>query len=159
MDHQSFYRSQKNSKFLASTASTYRRSVPQLPCLADNDYYLSSAFTHKYFGPLNMKRTIATALLFSTLGGGVVLAQTSTSSSSTMPPAVTTNGTNTTVPPPVAGANSFILAPAQKRMEDQGSTQVSALTKDDKSIWRGHAVNNGKAVNVALDYQGNITAN
>ena len=51
------------------------------------------------------------------------------------------------------------MAQAQKRMEDQGYTQVSALAKDDKSIWRGHAMKNGKAVDVALDYQGNITAN
>jgi hypothetical protein len=51
------------------------------------------------------------------------------------------------------------MAQAQKRFEDQGYTQVSALAKDDKSIWRGHAMKDGKAVNVALDYQGNITAN
>ena len=106
-----------------------------------------------------MNRTIAAALLFSTLGGGVVLAQTTTSPSSTMPPAVTTNGANTTTAAPVAGANSFTMAQAQKRIEDQGYTQVSALAKDDKSIWRGHAMKNGKAVDVALDYQGNITAN
>ena len=37
--------------------------------------------------------------------------------------------------------------------------QVSELAKDDKSIWRGHAMKDGKAVDVALDYQGNITAN
>ena len=45
------------------------------------------------------------------------------------------------------------------RIEDQGYTQVSALAKDDKSIWRGHAMKSGKAVDVALDYQGNVTAN
>jgi hypothetical protein len=55
--------------------------------------------------------------------------------------------------------SSFTMAQAQKRFEDQGYTQVSALAKDDKSIWRGHAMKDGKAVNVALDYQGNITAN
>jgi len=104
-----------------------------------------------------MNRTIAAALLFSTLGVGVVLAQTTTSPSSTAPP--TTNGANVTTAAPVAGANSFTMAQAQKRIEDQGYTQVSALAKDDKSIWRGHAMKNGKAVDVALDYQGNITAN
>ena len=76
-----------------------------------------------------------------------------------MPPAVSTNSANTTTAAPVAGANSFTMAQAQKRIEDQGYTQVSALTKDDKSIWRGHAMKNGKSVDVALDYQGNITAN
>lgn len=106
-----------------------------------------------------MNRTIAATLLFSTLGVGVVLAQTTTSPSSAATPAVTTNSANTTAAAPVAGANSFTMAQAQKRLEDQGYTQVSALSKDDKSIWRGHAMKNGKAVDVALDYQGNITAN
>ena len=106
-----------------------------------------------------MNRTIAATLLFSTLGVGVVLAQTTTSPSSAATPAVTTNSANTTAAAPVAGANSFTMAQAQKRIEDQGYTQVSALAKDDKSIWRGHAMKNGKAVDVALDYQGNITAN
>jgi hypothetical protein len=105
-----------------------------------------------------MNRTIAATLLFSTLGVGVVLAQTTTSPSST-DPAVTTNSANTTAAAPVAGANSFTMAQAQKRLEDQGYTQVSALAKDEKSIWRGHAMKNGQAVDVALDYQGNITAN
>ena len=106
-----------------------------------------------------MNRTIAATLLFSTLGVGVVLAQTTTSPSSAATPAVTTNSANTTAAAPVAGANSFTMAQAQKRLEQQGYTQVSALTKDEKSIWRGHAMKNGKAVDVALDYQGNITAN
>ncbi len=105
-----------------------------------------------------MNRTIAAALLFSTLGVGVVLAQTSTSPSAT--PAVTTGAAaNTTTAAPVAGANSFTMAQAQKRIEDQGYTQVSALAKDDKSIWRGHAMKDGKTVDVALDYQGHVTSN
>jgi putative membrane protein len=122
-----------------------------------------------------MKRTIAAALLFSTLGAGVVLAQTTPSSStvppvvttgtnattptSTMSPAVTTKGVNTTTAAPVAGANSFTMAQAKKRIEDQGYTQVSTLAKDNDSVWRGHAMKDGKEVNVALDYQGNVTAN
>ena len=93
-----------------------------------------------------MNRIFWAALFLSTIGVGSVVAQPATPSASTTPPAV-------------AGANSFTMAQAQKRFEDQGYTQVSALAKDDKSIWRGHAMKDGKAVNVALDYQGNITAN
>ncbi len=103
-----------------------------------------------------MKRIITAALLFSTMGAGLALAQTTTS---TTPPTVTTDSARTTTAAPVAGANSFTMAQAQKRIEDQGYTQVSALTKDAKSIWRGHAMKNGKTVDVALDYQGNVTAN
>jgi hypothetical protein len=106
-----------------------------------------------------MKRTITAALLFSTLGAGLALAQTTTSPSSKTPPAVTTSNANSTTAAPVAGANSFTMAQAQKRIEDQGYTQVSALTKDSNSVWRGHAMKDGKTVDVALDYQGNITAN
>jgi len=122
-----------------------------------------------------MNRIIAAALVFSALGAGVALAQTTTTSpstvspavtpattptqSSTMPSAVTTNSTATTTAAPVAGANSFTMAQAQKRIEDQGYTQVSALAKDDKSIWRGHAMKDGKTVDVALDYQGHVTSN
>jgi len=51
------------------------------------------------------------------------------------------------------------MAQAQKRIEDHGYTQVSGLVKDDKSIWRGRAMKNGNTVDVALDYQGNITSN
>jgi putative membrane protein len=51
------------------------------------------------------------------------------------------------------------MAQAQKRMEDQGYMQVSELAKDQNSVWRGRAMKDGKAVNVALDYQGNVTAN
>jgi hypothetical protein len=106
-----------------------------------------------------MNRILWAALLLSTIGVGPVLAQNAAPSSSTAPPAVATTGANNTTAAPVAGANSFTMAQAQKRFEDQGYTQVSALAKDDKSIWRGHAMKDGKAVNVALDYQGNITAN
>jgi hypothetical protein len=120
-----------------------------------------------------MHRIITAAVLFGTLSAGGVFAQTTTSPSSavppmattgtaapsTMPPAVTTNSANTTTAEPVAGANSFTMAQAQKRIEDQGYTQVSGLVKDDKSIWRGHAMKSGKPVDVALDYKGNITTN
>jgi hypothetical protein len=66
---------------------------------------------------------------------------------------------NNTLAAPVAGANSFTMAQAQKRIEERGYTQVTALAKDDKSIWRGQAMKDGKPVAVALDYQGNVTSN
>jgi hypothetical protein len=160
VDHQGFACGQ-NSVFLAPycrSVFAYYRSEWHLPCLAEKHHYLLSALQQKYLEHLVMDRTIAATLLFSTLGVGVVLAQTTTSPSST-DPAVTTNSANTTAAAPVAGANSFTMAQAQKRLEDQGYTQVSALAKDEKPIWRGHAMKNGKAVDVALDYQGNITAN
>ena len=116
-----------------------------------------------------MNRIFFAAMLLGTIGAGVAVAQTTVHAAATtgavataaptMPSAVTTDATNTNPAAPVAGANSFTMAQAQKRLEDNGYTQVSALTKDASSIWRGQATKDGKTMDVALDYQGNITAN
>jgi putative membrane protein len=110
-----------------------------------------------------MNKIFATTLLFSTVCVGPVFAQTTTLPPATTPPAAamapaaTTNGVNTVAAAPVAGANSFTMAQAQTRLKDRGFSQVSELVKDDKSVWRGHAMKDGKTVGVAVDYQGNIT--
>jgi hypothetical protein len=104
-------------------------------------------------------KILFTALFFSIVGAGAVDAQAPAPSTSTAPPAVATGRANNTTAAPVAGSNSFTMAQAQKRIEGQGYTQVTALAKDDKSVWRGQAMKGGKTVNVALDYQGNITSN
>jgi periplasmic protein CpxP/Spy len=61
--------------------------------------------------------------------------------------------------PPAAGANSFTEAQAQERIEKAGFTEVKALKKDDQGIWRATAMQSGKQVNVALDFQGNVASN
>lgn len=106
-----------------------------------------------------MNKILSIAFVLGLVGAASAMAQTSSPSSSTAPAAVATSSTNNTTAAPVPGANSFTMAQAQKRMEDQGYSQVSGLAKDANSIWRGHAMKDGKAVDVALDYQGNITAN
>ena len=106
-----------------------------------------------------MSRILSVAVVLGIVGTGSVFAQTTAPSPSTAPPAVATGNTNITTAAPVPGANSFTMAQAQKRLEDHGYTQVSALAKDSNSIWRGHAMKDGKAVDVSLDYQGNITTN
>lgn len=60
---------------------------------------------------------------------------------------------------PFEGANSFTEGQAQDRAIAAGLANVSALTKDDKGIWRGTAEANGKKVNVAVDYKGNVVSN
>jgi hypothetical protein len=106
-----------------------------------------------------MNKILSVAVVLGIVGTGSAFAQTVPPSSSKTPPAVATGNTNNTTAAPVPGANSFTMAQAKKRLEDQGYTQVSALAKDSTSIWRGHAMKDGKAVDVSLDYQGNITAN
>jgi hypothetical protein len=59
---------------------------------------------------------------------------------------------------PVAGANSFTEGQAKSRIEDKGFKNVSGLKKDDAGVWRGKANQNGKAVNVSVDFQGNVVA-
>ena len=59
---------------------------------------------------------------------------------------------------PMPGANSFTEAQAKDRMEKAGFTQVNNLKKDDQGIWRASAMQSGKQVNVALDFQGNVVA-
>src|SRR4051812_31392382 len=58
---------------------------------------------------------------------------------------------------PVPGKNSFTEGEAKKRLEKNGYAGVQGLAKDESSIWHAQAVKGGKAVNVTLDYQGNIT--
>ena len=59
---------------------------------------------------------------------------------------------------PVAGANSFTEGEAKSRIEARGFANVSELKKDDEGIWRGKAQQNGRSVDVALDFQGNVFA-
>jgi hypothetical protein len=73
-------------------------------------------------------------------------------------PAVkTTEGNNPGAP--AAGANSFTEGQAKARIESRGYASVTGLSKDTNGLWRGKAMKDGKAVNVTLDYQGNVTIN
>ena len=57
---------------------------------------------------------------------------------------------------PLKGANSFTEGQAKDRAVAQGLTGVGALKKDDDGIWRGPAMQDGKSVQVAIDFKGNV---
>jgi hypothetical protein len=57
---------------------------------------------------------------------------------------------------PVEGSNSFTQDQAKSRIEKAGFSDVKNLMKDDKGIWMAAGMKDGKAVNIALDYQGNV---
>ena len=57
---------------------------------------------------------------------------------------------------PVAGANSFTEGQARSRIEAKGFKNISDLQKDDAGVWRGKASQGGKAMNVSVDFQGNV---
>jgi hypothetical protein len=59
---------------------------------------------------------------------------------------------------PLEGANSFTEGQAKDRVEAAGFTEVSALQKDDKGIWRGTAKRGSSQVNIAVDFKGNVVA-
>ncbi len=79
--------------------------------------------------------------------------------SDTPPPAATTQHTQPrTAAAPVGGANSFTEGQARARMADAGFNDVQDLQLDNQGIWRARGIRNGQPSNVALDFQGNVTA-
>ena len=60
---------------------------------------------------------------------------------------------------PLKGANSFTETQAHDRAMAFGLSDVAGLKKDSDGIWRGTAKHQGKAVNVAIDFKGNVVAN
>ena len=48
---------------------------------------------------------------------------------------------------------------ARERITAAGYADVTGLMLDDKGVWQAKATKDGKAMSVALDYQGNIVAN
>lgn len=57
---------------------------------------------------------------------------------------------------PLEGANSFTEIQAHDRAVATGIMVPDALVKDAKGIWRGSAIKDGKKVDVAVDYKGNV---
>ena len=57
---------------------------------------------------------------------------------------------------PLKGANSFTEGQAKDRAVAHGLANVSEMKKDDDGIWRGTAIQDGKPVQIAVDYKGNV---
>ena len=57
---------------------------------------------------------------------------------------------------PLKGSNSFTESQAKDRALAYGYTAVASLVKDKDGIWRGSAMQDGKPVQVAVDYKGNV---
>ncbi|CDZ29117.1 hypothetical protein [Neorhizobium galegae] len=104
-----------------------------------------------------MKKIIFAAAL---LGASTVVALAQTTpapnANGNKPAVATPDSKNVTAP--VEGANSFTEAQAKDRIEKAGFSGVKDLKKDDKGIWMAAGMKDGKAVVIALDYQGNVVA-
>lgn len=59
---------------------------------------------------------------------------------------------------PLKGSNSFTENQAKDRAIAHGMGNVSSLKKDDDGIWRGTAAQDGKTVQIAVDYKGNVVS-
>lgn len=59
---------------------------------------------------------------------------------------------------PFPGANSFTESQAKDRVMAHGYSMRGTLVLDDKGVWRGSAMQDGKNLNVAVDYKGNVVA-
>jgi len=101
-------------------------------------------------------KTLLLAAAFVGASTLAALAQTTPATEGDTPAIATPDTTNTTAP--VEGANSFTEDQAKERLAEAGYADVTALQLDDKGVWRGTATKDGRSVNVALDYQGNIVA-
>ena len=103
-----------------------------------------------------MHKLLATAAVLALVSTGVA-AQTPPAKDGPQNSAINSpNSTNRQVNAPVKGANSFTEGEAKSRIEKLGFASVSDLKKDDHGVWRGHAMKDGKTVDVSVDYQGNV---
>lgn len=59
---------------------------------------------------------------------------------------------------PLKGANSFTEGQAKDRALANGFGNVSAMKKDDDGIWRGTGMQDGKPVQIAVDFKGNVVS-
>ena len=102
-------------------------------------------------------RTILIAAALASSFSMQALAQTTTDTKDTNTPAIATPDDKPAVAL-VEGENSFTEAQAKERIAKAGFTEVSALKLDEKGIWRGTAMREGKSTAVGIDYQGNVVA-
>lgn len=86
----------------------------------------------------------------------VTFAQTTPTPSDPEQPAVGTRDA-TNQPAPVSGENSFTEEQARERIEEKGYAYVADLKLGEDGVWRARADKAGTAVEVALDFQGNVT--
>ena len=105
-----------------------------------------------------MVRTpILAAVLSVALGTAAAMAQTTTAPADSSNTTVSSKGVVVLSPAELKkGANSFTEAQAKSRIEDQGFSAVTGLTKNGDGIWWATASKDSKSVKVGLDFQGNI---
>ena len=102
-----------------------------------------------------MRLLALTALLLS-----AAACSPTTETDATNPPIATEEATaQREAAAPAAGANSFTEEGARERIAAKGYTNPTALTQAADGNWQGQATQDGKTINVAVDYRGNVVTN
>jgi hypothetical protein len=103
--------------------------------------------------------TIAISLSLAFGTGGLACAQDAPMASPNAPGNPVVKSPSDTGPAALAkGHNSFTKGQARTRIEKAGYTQVAGLMKNSDGLWQGSAMQDGKSVQVSLDYQGHVAA-
>lgn len=104
-----------------------------------------------------MKRTVLAALAASLLAAAPAFAtDTPAKNDDNDVSAVPTPVEGVDTQAPIEGANSYTQGQIEEMLTENGFTEVQALMLDDKGIWRGTAMHDGKKGDVAIDYRGNL---
>jgi hypothetical protein len=98
------------------------------------------------------------ALAFAMAAAGLASAQgTPLSNPGSAPPNAPLKSPDQMGPGPLAqGQNSFTRDEARSRIERAGYTRVAGLIQDAQGLWHARAMRDGRPVNVALDYKGDV---
>lgn len=104
-----------------------------------------------------MKRLLLTAAAVTAFGASAGFAESKAVDHEPAMPAVATSS-SVTPAVPAAGSNSFTEEQVKERLAKKGYSKVSGLKNDENGVWRGTATKKGVKHSVAVDYQGNVTA-
>jgi len=90
--------------------------------------------------------------------GGLAVAQSGPQSNpGAASPNVALRSPDQVSPGPLAqGQNSFTRDEARSRIEQAGYSRVAGLIQDAQGLWHARAIRDGRPVNVALDYKGDV---
>lgn len=102
-----------------------------------------------------MKRFIIALAAISVISMANAQEATKPATEAETPAVATPDSTNPAAPVP--GANSFTEGQAKAHMQEKGYSDVTGLTKGEDGNWTASAMKSGKAFEVKLDFQGNIT--
>jgi hypothetical protein len=104
-------------------------------------------------------RAGALAVGLAVVAGGLAFAQGAPMASPDAPHNAAVKSPSDTGPAPLAaGHNSFTKGQAKTRIEKAGYANVVGLTKNADGLWQATAMQDGRTVQVSLDYQGHIAA-